>query len=146
MKKLIPLFNSKVNEYLNKFELPLKIVFDEQMEDKVFNLSASRFDPVGYDGLSGGEQKRVDIAILFTFIEIVKMICNWNSNLLFIDELLDGAVDGEGLDKMIGCLKVVGSEQSHYIISHRTFDSELFDRKITIKKINGFSRIENENN
>jgi DNA repair exonuclease SbcCD ATPase subunit len=145
MKKLIPLFNVKVNEYLNKFELPLKVIFDEQMEDKVFNMTASRFDPVGYDSLSGGEQKRVDISILFTFIEIVKMICNWNSNLLFIDELLDGAVDGEGLDKMMLCLKAMSKDnQSYYIISHRTFDTELFDRRIGIKKVNGFSRIEIE--
>lgn len=148
MKKLMPLFNTKINEFLVKFELPLKVVFDEQMNDKVFNLGASRFDPVGYDSLSGGEQKRVDIAILFTFMDIVKMICNWNSNLLFIDELLDGAVDGEGLDKMLMCLKSMSVnanfEQSYYIISHRTFETEMFDRKITVKKISGFSRIEED--
>jgi hypothetical protein len=62
-----------------------------------------------------------------------------------MDELLDNSVDGEGLDKMIECLKTYASEMKNrccvYLISHRAIDSQLFDNIYTVRKNHGFSEI-----
>lgn len=147
-KKLIPLLNSKVNEVLNTFDLPLQITFNEMMEEEIHNYSNGN-DVVNYFSLSEGEKKRIDIAILIAFINITKIINNWRCNLILMDELLDSSVDGEGLDKMIECLKNYSNKMKErscvYLISHRAMDNNFFDNIYTVRKNHGFSEIELKN-
>jgi DNA repair exonuclease SbcCD ATPase subunit len=144
-KKLIPLLNGKINEVLNKFDLPLQITFNELMEEEIKNYTNGNY-VVNYYSLSEGEKKRIDIAILLAFINITKIINNWNCNLILMDELLDSSVDGDGLDKMIECLRNYISDSHNlvciYLISHRPLDSQFFDGIYTVRKNHGFSEIE----
>ena len=144
-KKLIPLLNSKVNEVLNKFDLPLQMRFNELMEEEIHNYTNGNY-VVNYYSLSEGEKKRIDIAILLAFINVTKIINNWNCNLILMDELLDSSVDGEGLDKMIDCLRTYISDAKNliciYLISHRPLESQFFNAIYTIRKNHGFSEIE----
>jgi len=147
-KKLIPLLNSKVNEVLNKFDLPLQISFNELMEEEIHNYSNGN-DVVNYFSLSEGEKKRIDIAILLAFINVTKLINNWNANLILMDELLDSSVDVEGLDKMIECLQNYINDSKKnvciYLISHRAMESQHFAHIYTVRKNHGFSEIELKN-
>lgn len=144
-KKLIPLLNSKVNEVLNKFDLPLQIRFNELMEESIYNYTNGNYI-VNYYSLSEGEKKRIDIAILLAFINVTKIINNWRCNLVLMDELLDSSVDGEGLDRMIECLSNYASDTQDqcciYLISHRTIDNNFFNTTYIVRKNNGFSFIE----
>ena len=143
-KKLIPILNKNINEYLNKFELPLYMTFDDYMDETIINLGSGNV-PVNYYSLSEGEKKRVDMAILFSFIQLTKLISNWNCNLIIMDELLDSSIDDAGLDKMIANLKsmVFSSKEQFciYIISHRMLESEQFDNIFEIEKSGNFSQI-----
>lgn len=145
-KKLIPILNSKVNEYIKIFEIPIIIHFDELMNEKITNLENLKSE-ISYWAYSEGEKKRIDMSILLSFISITKIISNWNCNLLIIDELLDSAVDEGGLDKMVGSLKNMTydlKELSIYIISHRLQQdyNTNFKNCLNIQKnINGFSEI-----
>jgi energy-coupling factor transporter ATP-binding protein EcfA2 len=115
------------------------------MEEEIHNYTNGNY-VVNYYSLSEGEKKRIDIAILLAFINTTKIINNWQCNLVLMDELLDNSVDGEGLDKMIECLKTYASEMKNrccvYLISHRVIDSQLFDNIYTVRKNHGFSEIE----
>ena len=148
-KKLIPLLNAKVNEVLNKFDLPLQISFNELMEEEIFNYSNGNH-VVNYFSLSEGEKKRIDIAILLAFINVTKLINNWNANLILMDELLDSSVDSDGLDKMIDCLQNYISDSKNkiciYLISHRQLESQHFNHIHIVRKNHGFSEIELKNN
>lgn len=147
-KKLIPLLNSKVNEVLNKFDLPLQIRFNELMEEEIHNYTNGNY-VVNYYSLSEGEKKRIDIAILLAFINVTKLINNWGANLILMDELLDSSVDGEGLDKMIECLQTYICDSKNpvciYLISHRPMESQHFSHIYTVRKNHGFSEIELKN-
>lgn len=145
-KKLIPILNTKVNEYIKLFELPVILHFDELMNEKITNLENLRSE-ISYYAYSEGEKKRIDMSILLSFISITKIISNWNCNLLIIDELLDSAIDEGGLEKLVGSLKNMSYDSkdlSIYIISHRLQQdySTHFKNSLQIQKnSNNFSEI-----
>lgn len=142
-KILTPVLNLKVNKYVQFFDLPVRIEFDEYMTEKISNVDNLNKD-ISYYSYSEGEKKRIDIAILLAFIDITKIICNWRSNIIIFDELLDSAVDYNGLDKMIDCLKQITESDNlcAYVISHRLQESTGFTARYEIEKNpNGFSNI-----
>jgi len=142
--KLIPILNQKVNEYLDLFELPVTIVFDEYMTETINTLKDKN---VSYMSFSEGEKKRIDIAILLSFIETTKKISNWGCNLIIFDELLDNSTDSDGLDKIFDAIKEMlyhDTELCIYIISHRELSID-FDGKYLIQKTGGFSNLTFEN-
>ncbi|MFW6219525.1 MAG: AAA family ATPase [bacterium] len=145
-RKLIPILNKNVNEYITLFELPINIQFNELMEEKIRTISSSDGE-LSYYSFSEGEKKRIDMAILLSFIQITKTLANWNCNLLIIDELLDSAIDEIGLEKLIKSLKNMTYESNIcvYIISHRLQQQDYFSQFKNIihveKNSNGFSNI-----
>ncbi len=143
-KKLVPILNKRLNDYIQLFDLPVMVQFDEFMNEKISNLDNLNQD-LSYYSYSEGEKKRLDMSVLMSFIDITKIVCNWKCNLLIMDELLDSAVDEEGLEKMIVCLKDVidRSKTCGYVISHRLQDTDHFTSKCKLKKKQtGFSYIE----
>jgi len=145
-EQLIPVLNKSINHYLNIFELPVYIEFDNTMKDSI--KTTTNFNSiVKYASFSEGEKKKIDMAILFSFIDVTKKIANWNCNLLVIDELLDSSIDDNGLEKLLESLERMSAEDSEmgiYIISHR-FKSEykhFFSSMVEVSKNkDGFSKI-----
>jgi len=143
-RMLVPILNNKINEYLNIFDLPVAISFDETMQETISIIGSSDKD-VSYNSFSEGEKKRIDIAILLSFISTTKTISNWNCNLLTFDEILDSATDLNGLEKMLSSIKQLtlnDNQLCSYVISHRDSFQDIYSRIIKIKKTNGFSKIE----
>jgi len=141
-KRLVPILNQKINGYLDIFELPLQINFNDMMEENITMIGSK--ENISYMSFSEGEKKRIDIAIMLSFIDTTKVISNWNCNLLAFDEILDSSTDSDGLDKIMGAVKQMTIEQTNlccYIISHRDNDHENYTRKIIVKKVGGFSSI-----
>lgn len=146
--KIIPVINTKVNEYLTMFEIPVKIVFDKYMEEKIFSLEHFKQE-ISYFSFSEGEKKRLDFSIMLALVETMKIVSNWFADVFIIDELLDNAVDTEGLEKMIVTLKDIADKKNIgiFIISHRMNDNfaHLFNSKMVVKKnASGFSVIEQD--
>jgi len=114
------------------------------MNEKITNLENLRSE-ISYYAYSEGEKKRIDMAILLSFISITKIILNWNSNILLVDELLDSAVDETGLELMLNSLKNLVNDNkdlSIFVISHRLNNdySNHFKKTLIIEKnLNGFS-------
>jgi len=142
-KKLIPILNHKVNGYLGKFDLPVCIVFSEEMEEKISTLDG-RESSINYFSFSAGERKRIDLSILFSFIDTMKLISNWQCNIYFLDEVLDSGIDSDGLESLINNLKemsVNSKDIAIYLISHKLQDDSIFDNVIKVEKELGFSKI-----
>lgn len=147
-KRLIPILNLKINDYLNLFELPVSINFDSTLNDNI-SINGSSDKNVAYMSFSEGEKKRIDIAILLSFLDTTKIISNWNCNVLIFDEVLDNATDIEGLDKLLGSIKnmvMLDPKLCCYIISHRDASTEHYDRIKSIKKVGGFSKFVTKHN
>ena len=145
-EQLIPILNDNINRYLNIFNLPIYLEFGDDMSDSIKTINNFN-ESVTYYSFSEGEKKKIDMAILLSFIDVTKKIANWNCNLLIIDELLDSSIDEAGLDKLLLSLSGMVDEDDDlgiYIISHK-FKKEYkqyFNKMIEVKKSSdGFSKM-----
>lgn len=143
VKKLLILFNNKLNFYLKKLEAPCTCVFDEYFEETILN---DKDKECSYFNFSGGERKRIDLAILFTFQDILKCQTGIHYSLSMYDELLDSALDEAGVNKVMEILKENTEKFNEciYIISHNSsLCKNNIDNVIELEKINGKTKIVN---
>ena len=75
---------------------------DEQKTQHIIIKDASK--EKSYDGFSSGEQKRIDLAMLFTFQDILRVQNGINIHLAFYDEILDTSIDEIGRKKVLEIL------------------------------------------
>ena len=62
---------------------------------------------VAYQTFSGGEKKRLDLAFLFAVREFLVYKNNLDTNVLIMDELLDGELDDMGVDAVFEYIKTL---------------------------------------
>ena len=143
VKKLLVLFNNKLNFYLKKLEAPCTCTFDEFFDEKIIN---DKGKECSYFNFSGGERKRIDLAILFTFQDILRSQSGIFYSLSMYDELFDSALDENGTNKAIEILKenVEKHQECIYIISHNTnVAKNNIDNVLELEKIDGQTKIVN---
>lgn len=140
VKKIINVLNNRLNYYLQKLDTPCKCVFDETFEETIYNEQGK---DVSYFNFSGGERKRIDIAILFTFQDVMRFHSGTSFSLNIYDELLDCALDSQGTDKILEILKdkVETHQDSIYIVSHKHSDIANIDKTIFLEKRDGITTI-----
>jgi DNA repair exonuclease SbcCD ATPase subunit len=143
VKKLLVLFNNKLNLYLKKLEAPCSCIFDEYFDEIITNESGKE---CSYFNFSGGERKRIDLAILFTFQDILKSQTGIHYSLSMYDELFDSALDDAGSAKVLEILKenTEKHQESVYIISHSSaINKNDVNKIIELEKIDGQTKIVN---
>jgi len=100
--------------------------------------------PVDIESLSSGETRRLCISICFGLRETLQVLTGWKSNLLILDEQLDG-VDGLGRNQIVKQLSDAYPETSVFVISQFPDLQSIFDCVLTVKQSNGVSEIVLEN-
>lgn len=140
VKKMIDVLNSRLNFYLNELNAPCKFVFDEFFEETIYNNNGNE---CSYYNFSGGERKRIDVAILFMFQDMLRLQSNTSFSLNIYDELFDSALDEVGVEKILTILKqkVEKHQESIYIISHKNNTRNSVDNVILLQKINGETKL-----
>lgn len=96
-----------------------------------------------FDNLSGGEKKKVDCIIQFAIRHLMSEYFDFNSNILFLDELFDelDLVGCEGLINLI--TNTLSNIESVFIISHHESELEIpiDDEIVVVKNLKGISSI-----
>jgi DNA repair exonuclease SbcCD ATPase subunit len=140
VKKIIDILNTRLNYYLQALDAPCKCVFDEMFEEIIYNDQGKE---CSYFNFSGGERKRIDTAILFTFQDVMRCHSGTSFSLNIYDELFDSALDDKGVEKIIEILKekVDSYDESIYIISHKNNTKTFIDNVIFLEKSNGVTKI-----
>lgn len=142
---IVPILNNKINEYTQKFEMPILVTFNNLMEVNINDINHKH--KINYFSFSEGEKKKIDISIMLSFVYMSKMISNWDCNVLFMDEVLDGKIDAKTLDIIIEILNKLVTEDkelSLYVVSHRNLPKTLFNRIYHFEEINGYSELSTE--
>jgi DNA repair exonuclease SbcCD ATPase subunit len=138
IKKYVEILNQLINGYLAKFDFYVNFSFDENFDETI----KSRYrDEFSYENFSEGEKARIDLSILFAFRSMAKMRSNLDCSLLIIDELLDSAIDANGIDDVRTIFNLF-DDLNVFVISHREKASELFDKTMEFKKVGHFSQME----
>jgi DNA repair exonuclease SbcCD ATPase subunit len=140
VKKILNLFNSKIAFYLSELNSNAIITFDQYFEEEIKN---ERGKPTMYFNYSGAERKAIDLAVMFAFIDMLKMQTNVYYNVQFYDELLDTSLDSTGVENVVRLLKEFVEKQSYgiYVISHRKECSKLANGEVVfLEKMNGITK------
>lgn len=148
IRKILPHLNQKMNKHLATMKALYTIKFDGELNEI---LKSRNRDEMTYENFSAGEQKRIDIAWLFTILDISRMRNSIDCNILIMDEILDSSMCANGINQLMEYLKEDFRKDYQnmctYIITHKSeinFDD--FDSIITVKKENGFTKIIDQKN
>jgi DNA repair exonuclease SbcCD ATPase subunit len=144
VKKVLPFLNKKANHYLSVLGSDYTIIFDSELTEKL--ISRNR-DPMPYASFSGGEKRRIDLALLLALIDVSKLQNSIDTNILILDEILDTSMDADGVECFMEHLntafKVAYPDKAIYVITHRKeLGEEHFDSIINLVKRDGFTSIE----
>ena len=139
IKQYVPIMNKLINKYLAAMEFFVDFQLDENFNEKIL----SRFrDEFSYASFSEGEKLRIDLALMFTWRAVSKLRNSVTTNLLIMDEVLDGSLDQAGTDEFLKIVNEITADSNVFIISHKG-DSlhDKFDSVIKFEKKKNFSQI-----
>jgi DNA repair exonuclease SbcCD ATPase subunit len=118
VKKILDVLNNRLLFYLQKMDANCICRFNEYFEEEIVNEKGLE---CSYFNFSGAERKSIDLAILFTFMDMRRLQGDIAYNLVMFDELLDSSLDEKGVELVLNIIKdrVEQHKESIYIISHR---------------------------
>lgn len=140
VKKMLQLFNSKLAYYLKKMDANCICTFNEYFEEEIVD---NKGKPCSYFNFSGAERKNIDLACLFTFMDIRRLQGDISFNFSIYDELFDSSLDEKGVELVINILKerVEKFNECIMVISHRKESIKAATGDIIyLEKSNGITR------
>lgn len=139
IRQYIPIMNKLINKYLAAFDLFVDFQIDENFNEVI----KSRFrDTFSYSSFSEGEKLRITLSIMLAWRTVAKLRNSVSTNLLVLDETLDGAMDGVGVENLIETLHNLNSDDNIFVISHRGDQfGDKFESHIKFQKVKNFSEI-----
>lgn len=140
IKQYVPIINKLINKYLTALDFFVHFELDENFNEVI----KSRYrDDFSYQSFSEGEKLRINISILFAWRAIAKMRNSASSNLLIMDEILDGALDVAGTEEFMKLIEDLTKDTNLFVISHRGDQlADKFDSVIKFEKQGNFSVME----
>ena len=139
IRQYIPVMNKLINKYLAAFDL----FVDFQLDENFNEIIKSRFrDTFSYSSFSEGEKLRITLSIMLSWRAVAKLRNSVSTNLLILDETLDGAMDSIGVENLIDTLHNLNSNDNIFVISHRgqSFQDK-FESHVRFEKVKNFSQI-----
>jgi len=140
VKKILRNFNSKLTYYLKKLDSNSICIFNEYFEEEIVN---EKGKVCLYNNFSGAEQRAIDLACLFAFMDIRKTQGDVSYNVSFYDELFDSSLDEKGVDLVLEILneRVKKFNECIFIISHRKESTKAATGNVIyLEKNNGITR------
>jgi DNA repair exonuclease SbcCD ATPase subunit len=135
IRQFLPLINGTINYYLEAMDANYSFVLDDQFNETI----KSRFrDNFSYGSFSNGQRMRINLALLLMWRKLAESKNTVSSNLLFMDEVLDGSLDKEGIDLLFDVFNTM-PDNNIFVISHRPEIIERFDRVIEVQLQGNFS-------
>lgn len=138
--KLLELLNGRIKYYMKAFKSTFDFTFDDKFEESIKD---SNGVICLYANCSGAEAKKIDLAISFAFLDILKYHHQVQYNIQFFDEILDSSVDTKSLEYIMEFIHGVSKESNRciYVVTHKS-DVNLpsVTEYITLEKVNGFTR------
>ena len=140
VKKILQNFNGKLAHYLKKLDSNSICIFNEYFEEEILN---EKGKICAYNNFSGAERKAIDLACLFSFMDIRKSQGDVHYNISIYDELFDSSLDEKGVELVLEILKERCDKYKEciFIISHRKESiKSATGEVIFLEKHNGITR------
>lgn len=139
---IIPALNSRIAYWL-QFLIDGKITleFDNQLEETI-SRNPSDGDPFVYHAMSGGERRRLNLAVSQAFAHVMMLNSGRSPSLVFLDEVTTN-IDPIGVVGVYNMIMELAKERQVFITTH---DQDLLDllqgcENVTLEKKRGFTTL-----
>jgi len=137
IRQYIPTINKLINHYLGELDFFVSFHLDEQFNESI---KSRHRDTFTYENFSEGQKRRIDLAILLTWVEIAKAKNALHCNVAFYDEI-DAPLDSTGSDMLHSALKASSSENI-FVVSHKgDLLADKVDNVISFRLHNNFTEL-----
>jgi len=139
IKNILGFLNKKTNFYLSNLTNGKYIIkFDEELHEEIIH----RKSTLSYISLSGGERRKINLAVMLGLQSLLSMTKENIPNILFFDEIAEN-LDEEGLNGLYILIQELKKTKAVFIITHNKYFKSLFDsaNTISITKRNGISSL-----
>jgi DNA repair exonuclease SbcCD ATPase subunit len=140
IRNIIDFFNAQVGYYLSLITNGhLTITFTQSLEETVFSGKSL----VEYNALSGGERKKINIAVMLGLHDLLKFNKKSTPDFIVFDEITE--VDKSGIRNISSLIETIAKKHNKkiFMITHNSDLMAELDNynKITVQKRNGKSKI-----
>ena len=146
---ITPFLNRRVNKYLSKLTSgQIEVVFSTRStlktgeEREKFSIDIiNKNGGDTYSSNSGGEKKRIDLAINLALQDLVASRSSKKINIAMFDEVFD-SLDENGIDGVISLLQELSQSKSTIlVVSHNEYLKSYFTNILTVVKQNGYTSV-----
>ena len=146
IRNILDYFNLRSNEYVSLLTAgQFSLEFNDELSETIRNNNVE----TKYISLSGGEKRKVNLAIMLALQDLSSKISRTDCNLLFFDEVCDN-IDNPGIlavNNLLRTLESQNPERKILVITHNNYLQELLGdtNAITVRKHKGISKVSNGN-
>lgn len=117
INNIVGYFNARIKHFIDRFfEGRISIQFDNELNEVVKFKSFNR----DFKQFSGGQRRRLNIAILFALHSLVKANVSNKIDIMFLDEVLSNYLDDKGISTVLNLLEEMkDNNESVWVIDHR---------------------------
>ena len=140
IRNVLEYFNERCNSYLSSLTKGDFIIkFDDTLKEVVYNNEVEAH----YDSLSGGEKKRVSLAVMLGLNDLLLLTGKDRSNVIFFDEVAE-SLDDEGVKGLIEIIHQVTKHKKLFLITHNEYLTSLLEQyseTLTVTKRNNITKL-----
>lgn len=139
IRSILEYFNNRCNHYLSYLTNGKYFIsFDDSLNETIYINNKKIF----FVSLSGGERRKVNLAVMLALQSLLDLTDIEKSNILFLDEIARD-LDPEGIDGLYILLQELQKTKTIFIITHNPYFKSLINECNSIKlvKQNGISKI-----
>ena len=139
---ILPDLNDRIAYWLHiLMDGKIKLEFDAQLEETIAR-NPEDGDPFVYHAMSGGERRRINLAVSQAFAYIMMLSSNNSPSLVFLDEVTTN-IDPYGVDAIYRLIQELSQQKQVFITTH---DQGLLDmlngaNKLELVKKDGFTKL-----
>lgn len=140
IREYLPILNKLIAKFLHQLDFFLTFELDESFDEVIRSRDRDSFT---YNSFSQGEQCKLDLSLLFTFITVTQIKNTVSVNFCVFDEMLDSGLDQESSGMVMEIFKEHFPHKQIVIISHYPhLYEEYCERHIQFTKVGNYSAME----
>jgi len=139
IRNVLDYLNANCNKYVSLLSSgKLKIEFDDKLNETI----SCGGQEIQHISLSGGEKRKINIAIMLALQDLLGIVTGSKTNLLFLDEIAEN-LDSDGINGLYILMRELRKSKDLFVITHNNnLKSALdFGNKVTITKARGYSKL-----
>lgn len=141
IKHYIPVINRTINKYLSMMNFFVNFHLDDEFNETI---KSRHRDVFTYASFSEGEKRKIDLALLFAWRAMAEIKNSLSTNLLILDEVLDGSLDDTSTEAFLEIVNGMrGQGVNVFVISHKSKEvlQDKFERHVQMTKKGNYSKI-----